>query len=75
MFIDIFVGVQTDLTGVLMDCWETSRDILKNKLKQKTWNVDKIKDDDNATKFYTGLPSFAIFMWLFKLVFHSFYPG
>ncbi|XP_021374471.1 uncharacterized protein LOC110463884 [Mizuhopecten yessoensis] len=28
--------------------------------------INKIKDDDKATTFYTGLPSFAVFLWLFN---------
>lgn len=64
----MFVAVQTDLTGVTMDCSQARTTLLEKKLKQKTWDVNKIKDDDKATKFYTGLPSFAIFLWLFKYV-------
>ena len=35
-------------------------------LQGHKWSVQKIKDDDSKTKFYTGLPSFAVFMWLYK---------
>lgn len=60
------VGVQTDITLTIMDNWETSRAVSEKKVKEMTWSVDKIKNDDKATKFYTGLPSFAVFMWLYK---------
>lgn len=36
------------------------------RLQGLQWSVDKIKDDDTKTKFYTGPPSFAVFMWLFN---------
>ena len=36
------------------------------RLQGHKWSVQKIKDDDSKTKFYTGLPSFAVFMWLYK---------
>ena len=42
---------------------------LKSELKRlqdTKWTVAKIKDDDGMTKFFTGLPSFAVFLWLFK---------
>lgn len=41
---------------------------LKEKVKRLTWSVEKIKDDDKATKFYTGLPSFSVFLWLFSFL-------
>ncbi|XP_062592284.1 uncharacterized protein LOC134253720 [Saccostrea cucullata] len=40
--------------------------LLKEKLHKLQWGVNKIKDDDVATRFYTGLPSFAVFLWLYK---------
>ena len=42
---------------------------LKSELKRlqdTKWSVAKIKDGGGMTKFYTGLPSFAVVMWLFK---------
>ena len=30
------------------------------------WGVNKIKDNNVATEFYTELPSFAVFLWLFR---------
>lgn len=41
---------------------------LKSESDKYTWSVKKITNDDVKTKFYTGLPSFAVFMWLFKYV-------
>lgn len=38
----------------------------KKDLQNARWSVEKIKDDDEKTKFYTGLPTFAVFLWLFK---------
>lgn len=32
------------------------------------WSFQKISDDDSKTRFYTGLPSFAVFMWLFSIL-------
>lgn len=40
--------------------------LLKEQMEKIQWGVNKIKDDDNATRFYTGLPSFAVFLWLYK---------
>ena len=39
---------------------------LREKVRKLTWSVEKIRDDDKATKFYTGLPTFAVFLWLYK---------
>lgn len=40
--------------------------ILKEQMERLQWDVNKSKDDDVATRFYTGLPSFAVFLWLYK---------
>ncbi len=39
---------------------------LKEELQQARWGVHCIEEKDDETRFYTGLPSFAVFMWLFK---------
>lgn len=45
---------------------EREREKLKEQLQAQTWGVHKIRDDNKAVRFYTGLQSFATFMWLFK---------
>ena len=44
---------------------------LKEEIQNLKWGVHKIKDDDKATKFYTGLPSFSVFLWLYRLATES----
>ena len=39
---------------------------LEKKVDERTWSVNKIKDNNTATKFYTGLPTFAVVLWLYK---------
>lgn len=39
--------------------------LLENRHK---WGVERIKDNDGMTKFSTGLPSFAIYLWLFNFL-------
>lgn len=58
------VGVQCDPDPLLLENMALKSEI--RRLQGLQWSVDKIKDDDTKTKFYTGLPSFAVFMWLFK---------
>jgi len=57
---------QTDLTMAQLSAMEVERNTLRSKVRQRTWGVHRIQDNDKATKFYTGLPSFAVFIWLFK---------
>ncbi|KAK3099228.1 hypothetical protein FSP39_001271 [Pinctada imbricata] len=59
---------QTDICEIIQE-----NASLRQKLKQREddlrkhkWDHRKIKDNDAATKFYTGLPAFALFLWLFK---------
>ncbi|XP_048747554.2 uncharacterized protein LOC125659816 [Ostrea edulis] len=40
---------------------ETKRD-----LQRERWGVHRIADNDSLTKFYTSLPTFAMFLWLFS---------
>lgn len=58
------VGVQCDPDPLLLENLALKSKI--RRLQGLQWSVDKIKDDDTKTKFYSGLPSFAVFMWLFK---------
>lgn len=65
LYVRIFcckIECQTDITMEIMS------EMVAAQESQRTgqWGVEKIKDDDTATKFYTGLPCFAVFLWLFK---------
>lgn len=64
------LGVQCDSDPLLEENLALKKeleDLRKEHAKYK-WSVAKIADDDVKTKYYTGLPSFAVFMWLFKYV-------
>ncbi|KAK3088592.1 hypothetical protein FSP39_021029 [Pinctada imbricata] len=61
---------QTDICEIIQE-----NASLRQKLKQREdelrkhkWDHRKIKDNDAATKFYTGLPAFALFLWLFNFL-------
>ncbi|XP_033727561.1 uncharacterized protein LOC117316886 [Pecten maximus] len=41
---------------------------LKKEMKKSKWCIEKIANDDQKTKFYTGLPTFAVFLWLFNFL-------
>ena len=58
------IGCQCD-PGPLMLENQRRKSELK-RLQDTKWSVAKIKDDDGMTKFYTGLPSYVVFVWLFK---------
>lgn len=62
----LFTATQTDMTAAYFSTMKVGRKALKMQLRERTWSTQKIRDDDSATRFYTGLPSFAVFMWLFK---------
>lgn len=57
-------GVQSDPDPLLLENLALKSET--RRLQGLQWSVDKIKDDDTKTKCYTGLPSFAVFMWLFN---------
>ncbi|XP_069105937.1 uncharacterized protein [Argopecten irradians] len=62
------IGVQCEDDPLLEENLKLREEIhnLRSEVKRLRWGVDKIKDDDKATRFYTGLPSFAVFLWLFN---------
>lgn len=39
---------------------------LTKSLQHHKWTVQKIADNDQKTMFYTDLPKFSEFVWLFK---------
>jgi len=41
-------------------------ELLQKEVVARTWGVHQIQDNDIATKFYTGFPSFAVLLWLYK---------
>ena len=58
------VAVQCDPDPLLQENMALKAEL--RRLQGHKWSVQKIKDDDSKTKFYTGLPSFAVFMWFYK---------
>lgn len=65
----IITGVQCDPDPLLQENMRLKLEL--RRMQDNKWSVSKIKDDDAMTKFYTGLPSFAVFLWLFKYVFFN----
>ena len=72
-------SVQTDLmmAGIIaLERQATSLQQKNTKLQQDVavagWGIHRIRGNDKKTRFYTGLPNFAVFMWLFKYVFFEF---
>lgn len=61
-------GVQCKDDPLLLENRELRQEIsrLREELGRHKWGVERIKDNDGMTKFYTGLSSFAIFLWLFN---------
>ncbi|XP_062619909.1 uncharacterized protein LOC134281466 [Saccostrea cucullata] len=58
------MGVQCDPDPLLQENMALKAEL--RRLQGHKLSVDKIKDDNTKTKFYTGMPSFAVFMWLFN---------
>lgn len=58
------LGTQCDPDPLLQENFALKSEL--RRLQGHKWSVKKIKDYDAKTKFYTGLPSFAVFMWFFK---------
>ncbi|XP_062602320.1 uncharacterized protein LOC134264038 [Saccostrea cucullata] len=63
-------GVQTDPDPVHLECEQLAQELNKcsKDLTNARWNTEKIKDNDAKTKFYTGLPTYAVFLWLFNFL-------
>lgn len=68
-FYSIITGVQCDPDPLLQENMRFKFEL--RRMQGNKWSVSKIKDDDAMTKFYTGLPSFAVFLWLLKYVFFN----
>ncbi|XP_076071975.1 uncharacterized protein LOC143043658 [Mytilus galloprovincialis] len=65
------IGFQCDPDPLLMENLLLRKEIkeLKDQLAEESKRnsgIHRIKDDDSATKFYTGLPTFTVFLWLFN---------
>ena len=44
------------------------RDTLKSQVERERFGGESIRDDDAKTCFYTGLPTFALFIILFNIL-------
>jgi len=66
----LIVGIQSypDPLAIENQRLKDEVSMLKAKLEKHRWNADKISGSDATTKFYTGLPSFSVFMWLYQLL-------
>ena len=61
---------QTNMTGEMIQKLETEYNTyrIRNRYKDPTYEWDTYKDDDKRTKFYLGLPNFAILTLIFDFV-------
>ena len=61
-------GVQWDIDQVIRENRELKSQLnsCRVALDFHKWSLDRIRGSDAKTIFYTGLPTFAIFMWLDK---------
>ena len=58
------VAVQCDPDPLLQENMVLKAEL--RRLQGHSWSVQNLKDNESKTKFYTGLPSFAVFVWLYK---------
>lgn len=60
--------MQCDQNPLLVENMALKKEVeeLKKEVIWHKWSFQKISDDDSKTRFYTGLPSFAVFTWLFR---------
>ncbi|XP_062568027.1 uncharacterized protein LOC134233958 [Saccostrea cucullata] len=63
-------GVQCDPDPLLEENLALRKELedLKGERDRHKWSAEKIANDDGKTKYYTGLPSFAVFTWLFNFL-------
>lgn len=61
-------GVQCEEDPLLVENRHLKKEVrrLQEELRKHKWGAERIRDDDAMTRFYTGLPSFAIFLWLYN---------
>lgn len=61
-------GVQCEEDPLLIENRHLKKEVrrLQEELRKHKWGAERIRDDDAMTRFYTGLPSFAIFLWLYN---------
>lgn len=68
LIIKYIIGVQCEEDPLLIENRHLKEEVrrLQEELRKHKWDAERIRDDDAMTHFYTGLPSFAIFLWLYK---------
>ncbi|XP_055999711.1 uncharacterized protein LOC125664666, partial [Ostrea edulis] len=64
-----FLGMQCETDPLLTENESLKQQVkeLQKEVNRHKWSFQKIANDDK-TRFYTGLPSFAVFMWLFNFL-------
>ncbi|XP_069136298.1 uncharacterized protein [Argopecten irradians] len=63
-------GVQCDPDPLFEENRKLKKELKKTKeqVQESKWGVHKIQDNDEKTRFYTGLPTFTVFLWLFNFL-------
>ncbi|KAJ8310416.1 hypothetical protein KUTeg_012281 [Tegillarca granosa] len=64
----VYTGIQCDPDPLFTENLKLKQEVkkLRQELEKRKWAVEKIVD--TLTKFYTGLPAYSIFLWLFNYV-------
>ena len=67
---NLFLEVQCDPDPLLQENMDLLKELkeVKRQFQEYKWSVEKIQDNDEKTWFYIGLPTFVVFLWLFKYV-------